>query len=146
MSSAGQEFFDPNRTLLVADLAPNFIIFNTPKLPFFFVATARVNLRLFDSHGDPVKSPSYMPGGTLYFRINGDYYNPHFLSVAFSHESNGTEGPTLNPNGTINTDSGKFSTNYYVLTYNTGKRTDKGNLIINRYDALGVRLDGRWLA
>ncbi len=35
-SFAGNEFFDPNATLLVADLSPNFILLNTPKLPFFF--------------------------------------------------------------------------------------------------------------
>jgi hypothetical protein len=141
-SFAGNEFFDPNATLLVADLSPNFILLNTPKLPFFFVANARVNLRLFASHGDPVKSPSYMPGGTLYFRTNNDYYSPHFFSISFTHHSNGTEGPTLNPNGTINTDSGKFTTNFYTVTYHTGKRTDKPGLIINRYDALGLELDG----
>jgi len=142
ISSAGQEFFAPQKTLLVADLAPNFVLINTPKLPFFFVANARVNLRLFASHGDPVKSPSYMPGGTLYFRMNRDYYNPQFFSLSYTHHSNGIEGPTLNPNGTINTDSGKFTTNFYTLTYHTGKRTDINNLIINRYDAIGLELHG----
>lgn len=140
VSSAGQEFFAPQKTLLVADLSPNFVLINTPKLPFFFVADARVNLRLFASHGDPVKSPSYMPGGTLYFRTNRDYYLPQFISVSYTHHSNGIEGPTSNPNGTINTDSGKFTTNYYTITYHAGKRRDIDNLIITRYDALGVEL------
>jgi hypothetical protein len=139
-SSAGQEFFDPNKTLLVADLTANFILLNTPKLPVFFVASATVNLRLFADAGSPVKSPSYMPGGTLYFRTNKDSYHPDFLSVSYTHHSNGVEGPTLNPNGTFNTDSGKFTTNFYTLTYHTGKRTDVDNLIITRYDALGLEL------
>jgi hypothetical protein len=139
-SSAGQEFFDPNKTLLVADLSPNFVLINTPKLPFFFVADARVNLRLFASHGDPVKSPSYMPGGTLYFRANNDYYAPQFFSASYTHHSNGIEGPTLNPNGSVNVDSGKFTTNFYTLTYHFGKRTDVQDKIINRYDAIGLEL------
>jgi hypothetical protein len=139
-SSAGQEFFDLHKTLLVADLSPNFVLINTPKLPFFFVADARVNIRLYASHGDPVRSPSYMPGGTLYFRTNNNYYNPGFLSVSYTHHSNGTEGPTLNPDGTVNVDSGKFTTNFYTLTYHFGKRTDKQDIIINRYDALGLEL------
>src|SRR5260221_1876368 len=109
-STAGQEFFDPQRTLLVADLTANFVILNTAKLPVFFVASARVNLRLLADNGDPVKSPSYMPGGTIYFRINGDAYNPRFLSISYTHHSNGVRGPTLNPDGTFNTDSGKFTT------------------------------------
>lgn len=139
-STAGQEFFDPQKTLLVADLTANFVLLNTPKLPVFFVASARVNLRLLADHGDPVESPSYMPGGTLYFRINGDAYYPRFLSVSYTHHSNGVRGPTLNPDGTFNTDSGKFTTNFYTLTYHTGKETDKDDLIINRYDALGLEL------
>ena len=48
--------------------------------------------------------------------------------------------PTLNPNGTINTDSGKFTTNFYTLTFHAGKRRDIDNLIITRYDALGIEL------
>jgi len=141
-SFAGNEFFAPRATILVADLAANFVLINTPKLPFFFVANARVNLRLFAAHGDPVQSPSYMPGGTLYLRTNNDYYHPRFLSLAYTHHSNGVEGPTFNRNGTVNTDSGKFTTNFYTLTYHTGKRIDKPGLVVNRYDALGLELDG----
>jgi hypothetical protein len=139
-STAGQEFFDPQKTLIVADLTANFVLLNTPKLPVFFVASARVNLRLLADHGDPVKSPSYMPGGTLYFRTNKDAYHPEFLSISYTHHSNGVRGPTLNPDGTFNTDSGKFTTNFYTLTYHTGKETDRDNLIINRYDALGLEV------
>lgn len=139
-SFAGQEFFDPRKTLLVADLAPNFVILATPKLPIFFVATARVNIRLLSNEGAPVESPSYMPGGTLYFRLNRNYYHPDFFSVAYSHHSNGARGPTMNPDGSFNTDSGKFTTNFYTLTYHTGKCTDKEDIVINRYDALGLEL------
>ncbi|MDB5015889.1 MAG: hypothetical protein JWQ84_721 [Mucilaginibacter sp.] len=139
-STAGQEFFDPHKTLLVADLTGNFVLLNTPKLPFFFVVYSRVNLRLFSGFGAPVKSPSYMPGGMLDFRLNKDPYNANFLSVSYTHHSNGVEGPTLHPNGTFNTDSGKFTTNFYTLTYHNGRRTDINDLIINRYDALGLEL------
>lgn len=139
-SSAGNEYFGPEKTLLVADLTANFVLLNTPKSPVFFVASARVNLRLFAEKGDPVRSPSYMPGGTLFFRLNKDSYHPDFLSVAYTHHSNGVEGPTLNKDGTFNTDSGKFTTNFYTITYHNGKRTDKDNLIINRYDAIGLEL------
>jgi hypothetical protein len=140
LSYAGQDFLDPNRTLLVADLAANFVLLNTPKLPVFFVATARVNLRLLADKGSPVESPSYMPGGTLYFRINKDGYNPRFLSVSYTHHSNGVRGPTLNADGSFNTDSGKFTTNFYTLTFHAGKRTEKPYVLINRYNAIGIEL------
>jgi hypothetical protein len=136
----GQEFFDPHKTLLVSDLAANFLLVSSSKIPVFFVANFRVNLRLFAAYGSPVKSPSYMPGGTLYFRLNSNSYNPQFFSVSYTHHSNGIEGPTLNPNGTINTDSGKFTTNFYTFTYHIGTQTTKGNLMVNQYDALGLEL------
>jgi len=136
----GQEFFDPNKTLLVSNLVANFVIFNDPRFPVFFVVTPRIDIRLFSAFGSPVKSPSYMPGATLYFRTNRDAYNPDFFSVSYTHHSNGIRGPTLNPNGTFNTDSGKFTTNFYTITFHNGKRTDKDDIIINRYDALGVDL------
>jgi len=139
-ASFGNEYFDPRKTLLVSDLVANLVILNTPELPFYFVFTPQVNLRLFAAHGSPVKSPSYMPGGTLYFRLNRNVYRPEFFTASYTHHSNGIEGPTLNPNGAFNIDSGKFTTNFYTLTYHRGKRIDAENVIIDRYDALGVEL------
>lgn len=139
-SYAGQDFFDPKKTLLVADLSTHFVLLNTPKLPFFFVASARVNIRLLADHGSPVESPSYMPGGSLYFRTNGDSYNPRFLSVSYTHHSNGARGATLKRDNSFNTDSGGFTTNFYTLTFYAGKRTERKSLIINRYNAIGIEL------
>jgi hypothetical protein len=99
-------------------------------------------MRLFAAYGEPVKSPSYMPGGSLYFRTNSDYYKPKFISISYTHHSNGIEGPTLNPNGTVNTDSGKFTTNFYTIAYHMGKRVDKPGLITNRYSSIGLELHG----
>ena len=76
----------------------------------------------------------------VYFRANNDLYNPKFFSAAYNHHSNGVEGPTLNPNGTINVDSGKFTTNFYTFLYHTGNRTDKEDVIINDYRSYGLEL------
>jgi hypothetical protein len=139
-ASAGWEFFDPVKTLLVADLNINFILFNSPRSRFFFFIDPRVNLRLFAAQGAPVKSPSYMPNGTLDFRISDDTISPHFLSVAYSHHSNGVRGPTLNPDGTFNVGGGKFTTNFYTVTYHTGRETQTAALLINRYTSVGLEL------
>jgi hypothetical protein len=140
LATFGQEFFDPHKTLLVSDLSANIVVLSTPKLPIFFVFTPRISIRLFAAQGAPVKSPSYMPGGTFYSRLNNDFNKPQFFSVSYTHHSNGIRGPTLNPNGTFNTDSGKFTTNFYTLTYYTGKRTEKEDLVINRFDDLALEL------
>jgi len=134
------EYGDPNKTLLTSDLVANFVLINTPKLPFFVVATPEINIRLFAAFGSPVRSPSYMPGLAVYFRVNDDIYHPKFFSVAYNHHSNGIEGPTVNPNGTINVDSGKFTTNFYTFLYHTGTRTDEENLLINDYRSFGLEL------
>lgn len=140
VSEGGNDYFNKIKTQLTADLAPNFILFNTPKSRFFAVFTARVKIRLLSAQGAPVKSPSFMPGLTGFYRLNEDTYNPKFLSFGYSHHSNGVRGPSLNPDGSFNRDSGKFTTNFYTLTYYTGKRIDKKDLIINRYDNLALEV------
>ncbi|MEZ2336099.1 hypothetical protein AB6735_10715 [Mucilaginibacter sp. RCC_168] len=139
-SEGGNDYFNKIKTQLTADLAPNFILFQTPKSRFFATFTARVKIRLLASHGAPVKSPSFMPGATIFYRLNEDTYKPKFLSFGYSHHSNGVRGPSLNPDGSFNRDSGKFTTNFYTLTYYTGKRIDKENLIINRYDNIALEV------
>ncbi|WPU94211.1 hypothetical protein SNE25_01565 [Mucilaginibacter sabulilitoris] len=140
LSEGGNDYFNKVKTQLTADLAPNFVLFSTPKSRFFAVFTPRVKIRLLASRGAPVKSPSFMPGATVFFRVNEDTYNPKFFSFGYSHHSNGVRGPSLNPDGSFNRDSGKFTTNFYTLTYYTGKRIDKDGLIIQRYDNLGLEV------
>jgi hypothetical protein len=72
--------------------------------------------------------------------VNDDAYHSKFISVAYNHHSNGIEGPTYNTNGTLNVDSGKFTTNFYTFLYHAGTRIDKGNLIINSYISGGAEL------
>ncbi|MDN3550901.1 hypothetical protein [Mucilaginibacter aquaedulcis] len=139
-SEGGNDYFNKVKTLLTADLQPNFILFSTPKSRFFAVFTPRVKIRLLDSRGAPVKSPSFMPGLTVFYHLNDDTYKPKFLSFGYSHHSNGVRGPSLNPDGSFNRDSGKFTTNFYTLTYYTGKRVDKKDLIINRYDNVALEV------
>jgi hypothetical protein len=140
VSTFGNEYGGPIPTQLVADLTGNFVLFATPKSRFAFIFNPRVKLRLLATQGAPVKSPSYMPGGTLYFRLNRNDHEPSFMSLSYSHHSNGVRGPTLNPNGTFNLDSGKFTTNFYTIAYTNGKRVDRGNIITNRYQTLGLEL------
>jgi hypothetical protein len=140
VSEGGNDYFNKIKTQLTADLAPNFVLFSTPKSPLFAVFTARVKIRLLSSQGAPVKSPSFMPGLTFYYRLNADTYKPQFLSFGYSHHSNGVRGPSLNPDGSFNRDSGKFTTNFYTLTFYNGKRIDKKDLIIQRYDNLGLEV------
>jgi len=140
VATFGNEWGGPIATQLVSDLVGNFVLFSTPKSRFAFIFNPRIKIRLLKDQGAPVKSPSYMPGGTLYYRLNGNDYKPSFLALAYSHHSNGVRGPTLNANGSFNTDSGKFTTNFYTLTYTRGKRVDRQTTISNRYESLGLEV------
>ncbi|MBD1363694.1 hypothetical protein IDJ77_07720 [Mucilaginibacter sp. ZT4R22] len=136
----GQEFFQPIKTQLVADVVGNFVVYNTPKSRLFVNAFTRVKIRLLNTPGAPVKSPSYIPGIQLFYRLNNNVYNPKFLSGGYTHHSNGVRGPTQLPDGSFNVDSGKFSTNFYTLNYTVGKRTDKPNMVINQYKTIGLEV------
>jgi hypothetical protein len=122
VSFYGNEYGNPTHDLLTADIAPNVILLSSVHCRFFFVVTPRIQLRLLSEYHSPVRSPSYMPGGSLYTRVNNDDTHPKFLALSYSHHSNGQEGPTLNPDGSFNVDDGKFTTNFYTLNYYFGKR------------------------
>lgn len=136
----GQEYFQPVKTQLVGDVVANFGVLNTPRSRFFVNAFARIKVRLLSQRGAPVKSPSYMPGIQLFYRLNDDIYHPQFLSGGYTHHSNGIRGSTLRPDNSFNVDSGKFSTNFYTLNYTIGKRIDKETRIINHYATGGIEI------
>ncbi|WP_292941805.1 hypothetical protein [Mucilaginibacter sp. 44-25] len=136
----GQEFFQPHKTLLVGDINTHFVLLNSPRSRFFFDVSARVKVRLLKQYGNPVKSPSYMPSANLYYRLNDDAYRPQYLSASYTHHSNGIRGPSVEPDGSINVDSGKFSTDFVQLNYTLGKRLDRPNTILSQFGTLGIEL------
>lgn len=136
----GNEYGNPIHDLLVADLNPNVVLFNSRNSRLFFLFSPRVKLRLLSAYHSPVKSPSYMPGGTLFFRFTDNTTKPKFLSVAYSHHSNGQEGLTLDVTGNFNREDGKFTTNFYSLNYYFGKRLVNDTISRSQYSFIGIEL------
>lgn len=137
----GNEYGAAEKTLLVTDINPNVVVFSTRKSRFFFVFSPRVYLRLLSEYKSPVRSPSYMPGGTLYTRVNSDPSHPKFLSLGYSHHSNGQEGPTLDAvTGDFNRIDGKFTTNFYTLNYYFGKREVSNTSFKSQSAAIGMEV------
>lgn len=136
----GNEYGNPIKTSLVADVNPNVLLVNTSKSRFFVLFSPRVKLRLLDTRKAPVRSPSYMPGLKIYSRINADPERPQFLALAYSHHSNGQDGPTLDSLGQFNRGHGKFTTNYYSLDYTLGKKVTSPVKAISQYGLLGIEL------
>ncbi|WP_079701503.1 hypothetical protein [Daejeonella lutea] len=136
----GNEYGNPIKTSLVADVNPNVILVNTSKSRFFVLFSPRVKLRLLEARKAPVRSPSYMPGLKIYSRINSDTERPQFLALAYSHHSNGQDGTTLDSLGQFNRGIGKFTTNYYTLDYTLGKKIISPHRAVSQYGSVGIEL------
>jgi hypothetical protein len=111
----------PDTTLLFeANIAPPFYIALTPR--WALVLTPKVILRQFAEGSQPVKTPSYMPRAAFYRWWARDE-DAEFLSLMFSHHSNGQGGDHRDPvTGRLNHENGNFSTNFFDLTYQRSVR------------------------
>ena len=123
--------------ILTADIMPHFAL-GGPKLPIAVHFTPRFQVRLmYDNkpQGDssfPVRTPSYMPGLTVFFPLMHKWnaISNKFLygSVAAFHHSNGQDAPALRYNPAtgireVNTYNGNFSTNFIEAGANLRWRT-----------------------
>ncbi len=112
--------------ILSADISPHFLI-GGETMPFVVALTPRYKVRIFrdnEKFGDsslPVRTPSFMPGMTIYFRPGRSpldvYKNISYWSVSVFHHSNGQDHETFESPGKFNYYNGNFSTNYVELAY-----------------------------
>ena len=105
-------------------IAPPFVVVS-PRKNFALVAIPKVVLRMYLERSVPVKTPSYMPRVTVYkfFHLKQSLIEKSVVSYAsltISHHSNGEAGPFRNSDGTINHESGNFSTNFVEPAYVRG--------------------------
>lgn len=79
----------------------------------------RFQVRQFSETSSPVKTPSFNPGARLFFWPKSWQREDTFkyVSAGFHHYSNGQNGDFFNTDGTINTDTGSFSTDYLEFSY-----------------------------
>ena len=106
--------------ILSADIIPEFVI-GGRRMPVPIHLTARYKVRILHNNikdGDtslPVRTPSFMPGVTLYFPLkymNDKTKRIYYFSLSGFHHSNGQDGIEFKANGKVNTYNGNFSTNY----------------------------------
>lgn len=95
------------------NIIPNFIIRKSEDSKLMGVFTPQIILRMYQEESFPVKTPSYMPQITVYYRII-DYPNiiQHTLFAKIAHHSNGQDGDFYLPDGEINIETGSFATNF----------------------------------
>ncbi len=123
----------PYDYLLTRYIVPHYYVFPTD-WRIGLVITPAMRVRIIDGPSKPERTPSYIPGGTFYFKLNRDTAHYKYLSVAIFHHSNGQDGAPLNPDGSINLINGNFGTNFIEVGLNFGSQTDTKN----RYFKLGL--------
>lgn len=108
------------------NLIPNFHIRQSKNSRLMGVLTPQIIIRMYQERSYPVRTPSYMPQITFYYRLkNKSNLRTQNLFVRFAHHSNGQEGDFFLENGELNLKSGDFATNYiepgFIIT-NVNKR------------------------
>jgi len=100
-----------------ANLIPNFVLRENSTSKLMGVLTPQIIIRMYNEYSFPVKTPSYRPQVTLYysFQENNEYKKILFGKLA--HHSNGQNDSLILSNGTLNTDSGDFSTDFMEAGY-----------------------------
>jgi hypothetical protein len=116
-TSPAGEIGAPSRYVINGKLTSNYMILGTDKLPVAFSVIPDFTVRVRNERSAGVRTPSFRLGGVLYVRLADTSEPFKYVTLAFTHHSNGQDADAINPDGTINTYNGNFSTNYLTLKY-----------------------------
>ncbi len=99
--------------LFEANISPSFVIRKRKDSKMMALLTPQIIIRMYDEESYPVKTPSYIPQLSVYYLLNKK--TPLEYAVLFgrlAHHSNGQDGEFYNEDGSINLETGNFSTNF----------------------------------
>ncbi len=113
----------PSKYVLEGKLTTIYMLLGTKKLPIAFAVIPDFTVRVRNERSAGVRTPSFRLGGLAYFRLNEDSEHYKYAELGFTHHSNGQDGDFLNPDQSINTVNGNFSTNYLTVSYRYGNFT-----------------------
>jgi hypothetical protein len=126
--------------ILSADIIPEFII-SSSRIPVSIRLTARYMVRILhndEAAGDtslPVRTPSFMPGATVFIPLNKVYKRSEkldYAGISLFHHSNGQDGPEFHSDGSFNLYNGNFSTNYIEPSYHFRRRKYLTDTVITK--------------
>ena len=114
----GQGFGNLEPLVFEALIAPYFLLRTSRDARLGATIASPIILRMQAKESFPVRTPSYMPGITFYFQLSDNQMGDSYSSYVFlnlQHHSNGQYESFFNEDGTYNTTSGDFSTNFLEL-------------------------------
>ncbi len=120
------ELGGPTKFVLTGRVTTSYFLLANPKIPVSFALVQDFIVKVLDQQSAAVRTPSLKLGGVWYVPIRSNVTNYSYASLKFMHHSNGQDGQSLNPDLSINTHDGNFSTNYLVLSYHFGDNVEKG--------------------
>jgi hypothetical protein len=96
------------------NVIPNFFLRQSKNSRLMGVLTPQIIIRMYQEESFPVRTPSYIPQITLYYQMNKEKTSKATTVFGrIAHHSNGQEEPFFLDDGSINTKSGDFSTNFF---------------------------------
>lgn len=98
------------------NVIPNFYLRESQNSRLLGVLTPQIVLRMYQEESFPVRTPSYVPQVTVYYRLS-DIEKNRSLNIfgRAAHHSNGQDGSFFLEDGSLNLKSGNFSTNFLEL-------------------------------
>ncbi len=110
-----------DKYFLTAKINPTFFVFQNHINKLNITLEPNFTIRILNTKNLPINSPSYQPSINFLYRLNNSTMNGFaFVKVSICHHSNGHVDNLYNTDGSINTKSGRFATNYLQLSYNFG--------------------------
>ncbi|RZL49609.1 MAG: hypothetical protein EOP00_06710 [Pedobacter sp.] len=99
-------------------------VFASRNLPLAFSINPDFTARVRSENSAGVRTPSFRLGGTFYLRLVENVKNYKYAQLSFTHHSNGQDGDAILPDGSINSKTGNFNTNYLTAAYRFGNFTN----------------------
>lgn len=119
-TSPYSEIGAPSKYIISGRVTTQYMLLATNKLPISVAIIPDFTVRVRNEQSAGVRTPSFKLGGSVFFHLNKEINHYKYAELGFTHHSNGQDGDALNPDGSINTYSGNFSTNYLTLSYRFG--------------------------
>jgi hypothetical protein len=112
------------------NVIPNFNLRKSHNSRLMGVLTPQIIIRMYQEESFPVRTPSYMPQITVYYRLT-DFEKERSLNLygRIAHHSNGQDGNFFLEDSKLNLKAGSFATNFLEL----GLITTNVNVRFNAY-------------
>lgn len=132
----------PGKYVINGRLTTSYFLLATEKLPVAFAVVPDFTVRVREEKSAGVRTPSFKMGGALFVRLDRSVPDYKYATLKFTHHSNGQDGEAINLDGSINTMTGNFATNYFTLSYHFG--TDLHKQRKNGYYSLNHEAGFEW--